>query len=169
LGCGHRVRPAGDGISGFIQALRKRHDQLRYIHVPHEEVAAMAAVGYAQFTGRLGGCFTTASPGAIHLLNGLVDARVEQAPVLAITEMTYHDYQAAPVDSGSRFRRNVAGHTSTTYRPSVRVPLRQDLEAAAMALQGKTKVAILAGVGARGAAEELEAVAEKLAAPVIKA
>ena len=79
------------------------------------------------------------------------------------------DYQAMPADSGSRFRRNVPGHTSTAYRPPVRIPTRQDLEAAATVLQGKTKVAILAGAGARGAGKELEAVAEKLGAPVIKA
>ena len=79
------------------------------------------------------------------------------------------DYQAMPAEGGSRFRRNVPGHTSASYRPPVRIPVRQDLEAAAAVLQGKTKVAILAGAGARGAGAELEAVADKLGAPVIKA
>jgi Thiamine pyrophosphate enzyme, N-terminal TPP binding domain len=51
----------------------------------------MAAVGYAKFTGKLGVCFSTAAPGAVHLLNGLLDARVEQAPLLAITGMSYHE------------------------------------------------------------------------------
>jgi pyruvate dehydrogenase (quinone)/pyruvate oxidase len=51
----------------------------------------MAAVGYAKFTGRLGVCVSTGGPGAIHLANGLLDARLEQAPILAITGMTYHD------------------------------------------------------------------------------
>ncbi len=81
----------GDGINGFMEALRKRHDKLRYIHVRHEEVAAMAAVGYAKFTGKLGVCFSTAAPGAVHMHNGLLAAMVEQAPILAITGMTYHD------------------------------------------------------------------------------
>src|SRR5919197_4488693 len=81
----------GDGINGLMEALRSRHDKLRYIHVRHEEVAAMAAVGYAKFTGRLGVCFATSGPGAVHLMNGLLDAKVEQAPMLAITGMTYHD------------------------------------------------------------------------------
>src|ERR671926_554707 len=81
----------GDGINGFMEALRKRHDSLQYIHVRHEEVAAMAAVGYAKFTGRLGVCFATAGPGAVHLANGLLDARLDGAPILAITGMTYHD------------------------------------------------------------------------------
>ena len=61
----------GDGINGLMEALRKRQDRIRYVHVRHEEVAAMAAVGYAKFTGRLGVCFSTAGPGAIPLLNGL--------------------------------------------------------------------------------------------------
>ena len=79
------------------------------------------------------------------------------------------DYQAMPAEGGSRFRRNVPGHTSATYRPPARIPTRQDLEAAAAVLQGRTKIAILAGAGARGAGPELEAVADKLGAPVIKA
>ncbi|HZC53670.1 MAG TPA: thiamine pyrophosphate-dependent enzyme [Mycobacterium sp.] len=216
----------GDGINGFMEALRTRHEKLTYIHVRHEEVAAMAAVGYAKFTGKLGVCFSTAGPGAAHLLNGMLDARTEQAPILCITGMSYHDligtsylqdvntdymfndvalynqrimgpahvtnvvdyavrtaltqrgpahiafpidFQAAPAEGGMRFDRNVEGHTSTTYRPPIRVPQRQDLDAAAELLAGHTKVAILAGAGARGAGDELEAVAEKLAAPIIKA
>jgi pyruvate dehydrogenase (quinone)/pyruvate oxidase len=81
----------GDGINGFMDALRTRQDRLRYVHVRHEEVAAMAAVGYAKSTGKLGACFATVGPGAVHLMNGLLDAKVEQAPVVAITGMTYHD------------------------------------------------------------------------------
>jgi pyruvate dehydrogenase (quinone) len=81
----------GDGINGFMEALRTRHDRLRYIHVRHEEVGAMAAVGYARLTGRLGVCFATSGPGAIHLANGLLDARLEGVPLLAVTGMTYHD------------------------------------------------------------------------------
>src|SRR3954462_13959426 len=83
----------GDGINGLMEALRTRHDRIRYIHVRHEEVAAMAAVGYAKFTGKLGVCFSTAGPGAAHMLNGLLDAKTEQASILAITGMTYHDLQ----------------------------------------------------------------------------
>src|ERR671930_2045933 len=81
----------GDGINGFMEALRRRHDRINYVHVRHEEVGAMAAVGYAKFTGKLGVCLSTAGPGAIHLANGLLDARLEQAPILAVTGMTYHD------------------------------------------------------------------------------
>src|ERR671928_415291 len=81
----------GDGINGFMEALRTRHHRLRYVHVRHEEVGAMAAVGYARLTGKLGVCFATSGPGAIHLANGLLDARLEGVPLLAITGMTYHD------------------------------------------------------------------------------
>jgi pyruvate dehydrogenase (quinone) len=81
----------GDGINGFMEALRTRHDRLRYVHVRHEEVGAMAAVGYARLTGKLGVCFATSGPGAIHLANGLLDARLEGVPLLAVTGMTYHD------------------------------------------------------------------------------
>jgi pyruvate dehydrogenase (quinone) len=81
----------GDGINGFMEALRQRRDRIRYVHVRHEEVGAMAAVGYARLTGRLGVCFATSGPGAIHLANGLLDARLEGAPLLAVTGMTYHD------------------------------------------------------------------------------
>ncbi len=62
------------------------------------------------------------------------------------------DYQAMPAEGGTRFRRNVPGHTPPTHRPPVRVPTRPDPEAAAAVLAGKTKVAILAGAGARGRA-----------------
>ena len=81
----------GDGINGVWESLRRHRDRIRYVHVRHEEVGAMAAVGYAKFTGRLGVRLSTSGPGAIHLANGLLDARLEQAPLLAITRMTYHD------------------------------------------------------------------------------
>ncbi len=81
----------GDGINGLVEAFRKVEGRLRYVHCRHEESAALAACAYAKFTGRLGVCFSTAAPGAVHLLNGLYDAKVDGAPVLAITGMTYHD------------------------------------------------------------------------------
>jgi pyruvate dehydrogenase (quinone)/pyruvate oxidase len=216
----------GDGINGLMEALRKRHDEITYIHVRHEEVAAMAAVGYAKFTGKLGVCFSTSGPGAVHLMNGLLDAKVEQAPLLAITGMTYHDligtaylqdinidywmndvalynqrimgpqhvhnvvdlacrtalsergpahvafpidFQGAPADSGMRFQRNVPGHTSPVYQPPIRVPQRDLLRRAGEVFEGKHRIAILAGAGARGAGAELEQVADKLGAPIVKA
>ncbi len=81
----------GDGINGFMEALRTHREQIRFVQVRHEEGAAFMACGYAKFTGRLGVCLATSGPGAIHLLNGLYDAKMDGAPVLAITGQTYHD------------------------------------------------------------------------------
>lgn len=81
----------GDGINGIMEALRKRQDRVRFIQVRHEEAAAFAACAYGKFTGRLGCCLATSGPGGIHLLNGLYDAKMDGAPVLAITGHHYHD------------------------------------------------------------------------------
>jgi pyruvate dehydrogenase (quinone) len=81
----------GDGNNGIMEALRKRKDEIRFIQVRHEESAALMACGYAKFTGKLGVCLATSGPGAIHLLNGLYDAKLDGQPVLAITGNTYHD------------------------------------------------------------------------------
>src|ERR1700704_1042325 len=81
----------GDGINGMMEALRRRQDKIAFIQVRHEESAAFMACGYAKFTGKLGVCLATSGPGAIHLLNGLYDAKRDHAPVLAITGQTYHD------------------------------------------------------------------------------
>lgn len=81
----------GDGINGIIEALRKRQDRIRFIQVRHEEAAALAACAYAKWTGRLGACLATSGPGAIHLLNGLYDARLDGQPVIAITGLQFHD------------------------------------------------------------------------------
>src|SRR5947209_17191033 len=91
----------GDGINGIFEALRKNQDKIRFIQVRHEEAAAFAACGYAKFTGRLGVCFATSGPGAIHLLNGLYDAKLDGAPVLAITGHTFHDLL------GTRFQQEI--------------------------------------------------------------
>src|SRR5215469_12042500 len=81
----------GDGINGVFEALRKQKDKFRFIHVRHEEAAAFMACAYAKFTGRLGVCIATSGPGGIHLLNGLYDAKLDRAPVLAITGLPYSD------------------------------------------------------------------------------
>ncbi|MGB7954815.1 MAG: thiamine pyrophosphate-binding protein, partial [Candidatus Nitrosopolaris sp.] len=61
----------GDGINGFIEALRTRQDRIKFVLVKHEESAAFMACAYAKYTGKLGVCVSTSGPGAIHLLNGL--------------------------------------------------------------------------------------------------
>jgi len=91
----------GDGINGVMEALRTRQERLTFVQVRHEEAAAFMACGYAKYTGRLGVCLATSGPGAIHLLNGLYDAKLDGAPVLAITGQTYHDLL------GTRYQQEV--------------------------------------------------------------
>ena len=74
----------GDGINGIIGALQRADNAPDFILVRHEEMAAFAACGQAKFTGQLGVCLATSGPGAIHLLNGLYDAKMDHQPVLAI-------------------------------------------------------------------------------------
>src|SRR5579871_2392554 len=81
----------GDGINGIMEALRTHQDKIRFIQVRHEEAAAFMACGYAKYTGKLGVCLATSGPGGIHLLNGLYDAKLDGAPVLAITGHHFHD------------------------------------------------------------------------------
>jgi len=81
----------GDGINGIMEALRRRADKIRFVQVRHEESAAFMACAYAKYTGKLGVCLATSGPGGIHLLNGLYDAKLDGAPVLAITGMQFHD------------------------------------------------------------------------------
>ncbi len=81
----------GDGINPLVEALRKKQDKIKYITVCHEESAAFMASGYAKYTGNLGVCIATTGPGAVHLMNGLYDAAMEGAPVLAIAGIVNHD------------------------------------------------------------------------------
>jgi pyruvate dehydrogenase (quinone) len=215
----------GDGINGIFEALRQTRDKIRFIQCRHEEAAAFAACGYAKFTGRLGVCFATSGPGAIHLLNGLYDAKMDHAPVLAITGHTYHDqigtffqqeidilalyedvaaynqmifgakhasalvdlacrsalatrsvsHLTCPADIQERTTSDetpsmqmVVGHTSTAWSPPIVVPQRATLEAAAELLNSQKRIVILAGMGALEATDELERLADILAAPIIK-
>src|SRR5438105_157000 len=73
----------GDGINGIMGAL-ERNENVEFIQVRHEESAAFMACGHAKFTGEVGVCLATSGPGAIHLLNGLYDAKMDHASVVAI-------------------------------------------------------------------------------------
>lgn len=214
----------GDGINGVFEALRQNKDRIRFIHVRHEESAAFMACAYAKFTGRIGVCIATSGPGGIHLLNGLYDAKLDHAPVLAITGMQHShligtftqqdvaldklfidvanynerimngvhmesiadlairtaietrgvshitiptDVQVQSIKKG-RSERNPPHHTAATPAFSEHLPSRVDLEHAADILNRGKKIAILAGQGALQAAAELEQIAEKLGAPIIK-
>lgn len=74
----------GDGINGIMGAISRAQDKLEFIQVRHEEMAAFMACGHAKFTGEVGICLATSGPGAIHLLNGLYDAKLDHQPVVAI-------------------------------------------------------------------------------------
>src|SRR3954463_7317972 len=78
----------GDGINGIVGAFSRAGDQPRFIQARHEEMAAFEAVGYAKFGGRPGVCMATSGPGAIHLLNGLYDAKLDHVPVVAVVGQT---------------------------------------------------------------------------------
>jgi pyruvate dehydrogenase (quinone) len=78
----------GDGINGIVVAFGEAGDVPRFVQARHEEMAAFAAVGYAKFSGRPGVCLATSGPGAIHLLNGLYDAKLDHVPVVAIVGQT---------------------------------------------------------------------------------
>src|SRR5947208_9378016 len=74
----------GDGILGIMSALERHQDLFEFVQVRHEEMAAFMASAHAKFTHELGVCMATSGPGAIHLLNGLYDAKLDHQPVVAI-------------------------------------------------------------------------------------
>ena len=91
----------GDGINGILAGLRKNEDKPRFIQSRHEELAAFMASAHAKFTGTVGVCMATSGPGAIHLLNGLYDAKMDHQPVVAIVG------QSATTAIGSAYQQEV--------------------------------------------------------------
>ncbi len=214
----------GDGINGILAAWGRADNDPKFVQARHEEMAAFEAVGYAKFTGRVGVCMATSGPGAIHLLNGLYDAKLDHVPVVAIVGQTSRSamggsYQQE-VDLLSLFKDvaseyvqmvtvpeqlpNVldrAIRVAMTERAPTAVIIPSDVQElaysapthafkmvpssigmdwptavpgdeaigrAAEVLNAGSKVAILAGQGARGARAELTQVAELLGAGVAK-
>jgi pyruvate dehydrogenase (quinone) len=78
----------GDGINGLLAAWGRADDDPQFVQARHEEMAAFEAVGYAKFSGQVGVCAATSGPGAVHLLNGLYDAKLDHVPVVAIVGQT---------------------------------------------------------------------------------
>ncbi|MEA2295668.1 MAG: hypothetical protein QOE86_3307, partial [Solirubrobacteraceae bacterium] len=74
----------GDGINGILGAFHEVGDRVRFVQTRHEELASFAACAHAKFTGEVGVCMATSGPGAVHLLNGLYDAKLDHQPVVAI-------------------------------------------------------------------------------------
>jgi pyruvate dehydrogenase (quinone) len=84
----HVFAYAGDGINGLLAAWGRAGNKPRFVQSRHEEMAAFQAVGYAKFSGKVGVCAATSGPGAIHLLNGLYDAKLDHVPVVALVGQT---------------------------------------------------------------------------------
>ncbi len=95
----------GDGINGILAAFTRDTHEIEFVQVRHEEMAAMMACAHAKFTGDVGVCMATSGPGAIHLLNGLYDARMDHVPVVAIVG------QAARCAMGSDYQQEVDLHS----------------------------------------------------------
>nr|HET6902978.1 thiamine pyrophosphate-requiring protein [Ktedonobacteraceae bacterium] len=216
----------GDGINGILGGLERHQDLIEFVQVRHEEMAAFMATAHAKFTDEVGVCLATSGPGAIHILNGLYDAKMDHRPVVAIvgqaaTTAIGGNYQQE-VDLVSLFK-DVAGeyvymasspvqirqlidramriaitersvtciiipkdvqemdaveqpphtantvHTGLGYSTPRVVPTEDDLKRAADILNAGKKVAILVGIGAKHAADEVIEVADLLGCGVAKA
>jgi len=91
----------GDGINGIMGALNRADGKVDFIQVRHEEMASFMACGHAKFTGEVGMCMATSGPGAIHLLNGLYDAKLDHQPVVAIVG------QQKQISMGSNYQQEI--------------------------------------------------------------
>src|SRR5438477_12739127 len=110
----------GDGINGSMGALERR-PSMHFVQVRHEEMAAFMACAHAKFTGEVGVCLATSGPGAIHLLNGLYDAKLDHQPVVAIVGQASRlamggDYQQE-VDLQSLFKDVASEFVQTAMAP----------------------------------------------------
>ncbi|MFM1723671.1 thiamine pyrophosphate-requiring protein [Rhodococcus sp. PAM 2766] len=117
----HVFAYAGDGINGILAAWGRADNQPKFIQARHEEMCAFQAVGYAKFSGRVGVCMATSGPGAIHLLNGLYDAKLDHVPVVAIVGQTNRSamggsYQQE-VDLANLFKDVAADYVQTVTVP----------------------------------------------------
>ncbi|WP_406395841.1 thiamine pyrophosphate-requiring protein [Streptomyces sp. NBC_00882] len=104
-GVDHVFGYPGDGINGLLAAWGRADNQPRFVQSRHEEMSAFEAVGYAKFSGRIGVCAATSGPGAIHLLNGLYDAKLDHVPVLSMVGQTHRTAM------GGSYQQEVDLHT----------------------------------------------------------
>src|SRR5205085_4984424 len=112
----------GDGINGIMGALERAGDAMDFVQVRHEEMAAFMACAHAKFTGEPGVCLATSGPGAIHLLNGLYDAKLDRQPVVAIVGQSSRlaiggSYQQE-VDLQSLFKDVASEYVQTAMAPA---------------------------------------------------
>lgn len=92
---------SGDGINGIISALRRAEPKIRMVQPQHEEIGAFMACAHAKFTDQPGVCISTSGPGAVHLLNGLYDAKRDHMPVVAIVG------QQARISIGTDYQQEI--------------------------------------------------------------
>jgi pyruvate dehydrogenase (quinone) len=112
----------GDGINGIMGALERADGAIDFVQVRHEEMAAFMACAHAKFTGDVGVCMATSGPGAIHLLNGLYDAKMDHQPVVAIVGQSSRlamggSYQQE-VDLQSLFKDVASDYCQTAMAPA---------------------------------------------------
>ncbi len=112
----------GDGINGILGALERQPDLFQFVQVRHEEMAAFMACAHAKYTGEVGVCLATSGPGAIHLLNGLYDAKLDHQPVVAIVGQSARsalggNYQQE-VDLQDLFKDVASEYVQTVTDPS---------------------------------------------------
>lgn len=214
----------GDGINGILGAL-DRADTIDFVQVRHEEMAAFMACAHAKFTGEAGVCLATSGPGAIHLLNGLYDAKLDHQPVVAIVGQSSRlamggsyqqevDLHSLFKDVASEFVQTAMApaqlrhlvdrafrialsertvtciiipndlqeepaaqpphehatiHSGVGWTPARVVPQSSDLQRAADVLNEGKRVAVLAGIGAANATDELIELCDTLGAGLAKA
>src|SRR5213595_897405 len=112
----------GDGINGIMGALERIGDAMHFVQVRHEEMAAFMACAHAKFTGEPGVCLATSGPGAIHLLNGLYDAKLDHQPVVAIVgqaaRMAMGGSYQQEVDLQSLFKDVASDYVQTAMAPA---------------------------------------------------
>jgi thiamine pyrophosphate-dependent acetolactate synthase large subunit-like protein len=120
---------AGDGPDGVAAAFERHRDRIRLLPVEHEEAAGFMACGHAKATGGIGVCIATSGPGAIHLMNGLYDAKLDHQPVLAITESQRTSLLGTGFDQELRLDevlRDVADYNARVHVP-VQIPAMVDI------------------------------------------
>ncbi len=182
----------GDGIGGLVGALARTKGAIDFVQVRHEEMAGLMACGTAKFTGEVGVCMATSGPGAIHLLNGLYDAKLDHQPVLALvgqqarTALGSHYQQ--DLDLQSLFKDVAGAYVETAFTPA-QVPhlidrayriakaerrvtcviLPNDLQMAAMEMPPQEHGATHSGVGIELSPVVPDAAALRRAADVLNA
>src|SRR3954462_2656453 len=112
---------SGDGINTVLGAIRRAGEQPEFVQARHEETAALMAVGHAKYTGGVGVVLSTQGPGAVHLLNGLYDAKLDNVPVVAIvgqqqTTVLGSEYQQE-IDLGLMFADVARDFVQTVVAP----------------------------------------------------